>query len=353
MFLYIFLCLALSSLTNAALNEHWSLPRIDVKPLVEKDSNSLQVLETISQLQKAAAEVGFFSIVNHGISQQLIDAIHDAAIRFFEKPQATKMRFAPQEWNPRSRTRLRGYWPREVFGKEGIELSNPSWTTPQTNMPCHETNDLELITTIFGSEWLSTADRYYNTMLGLAQTLIDAMTNSSFVPIEADSSISALRFNHYPERGLDENPRHFGRDGEPLALEEHIDNVILTILSQDDVGGLQLLGMDNVWHSIPCEEGTLVINTGLALSVITNGRYNATNHRVKWNRSRRITVPFFVEPSANFPLVPLSMTSEEKAGADGYWRWILREISTKGEFGKRARTFLAEMDGHNTEHLEL
>jgi len=340
-------------LTHAELDEQWILPRIDINPLIQKDTNALKFHESMSQVQQAAAEVGFFSIINHGVSQQLINEIHNAAIRFFEEPQGTKMRFSPQEWNPRSRTRFRGYWPKDVFGKECLELSNPSWTTPQTNLACHETNDLELLVNVFGSEWLSTVDRWYNTMLGLGQILLNAMTNSTSVPLEADTSISALRFNHYPERDLNEEPRHFGRDGEPLALEEHVDNVILTILSQDDVEGLQLLGMDNVWHSVPCEPGTLIINTGLALSVITGGRYNATNHRVKWNKSRRISVPFFVEPSAHFPLVPLSLTSEEKADADGYWRWILRELSTKGEYGNRAGVFLAEMDEPNTQHLEL
>jgi len=92
-------------------------------------------------------------------------------------------------------------------------------------------------------------------MLGLGQILLNAMTNSTAIPLEKDTSISALRFNHYPQRDLDETPRHYGRDGQPLALEEHVDNTVLTILSQDDVGGLQLLGMDNVWHSVPCEDG--------------------------------------------------------------------------------------------------
>jgi len=148
-------------------------------------------------------------------------------------------------------------------------------------MACHEPINFELYENHFGKEWLKTVDRYYGSMLGLAQILLNAITNSTAVRIDSATSISSLRFNHYPHREPDEEPRHFGRDGKPLSLEEHVDSVLITILSQDNIGGLELLGMDNVWHPIPHESGTLVINTGTALSVITEGRYNATNHRVK------------------------------------------------------------------------
>jgi len=187
-------------------------------------------------------------------------------------------------------------------------------------MAYDEPINFQLYENEFGTEWLAIVERWYGSMLGLSQILLNAMTNSSSVSIDPDTSISSLRFNHYPRRDKEEQPRHFGRDGEPLSLEEHIDNVLITILTQDDVGGLQLLGMDDVWHPVPCERGTFIVNTGNALSIITDGRYNATNHRVKWNLSRRITIPFFLEPSADFPLISLSSAPEEKVGAKGYWR---------------------------------
>ena len=243
MYFHVILCLAL---TNADPGKQWSLPRIDILPLIQKDTDPEKLEVTISQLQRAAAEVGFFSIVNHGVSGQLIEDIHDAAIHFFDKPGATKMRFALQEYNPESPTRYRGFWPREVFGKECLAFSNPSWRTPKSNMACHETNHRELFDSVFGTEWMMTVENYFNTMLGLGKILFDAMTNSTSVALDRDSSISTLRFNHYPERYADEKPVHFGRDGKALALEEHVDNILLTILSQDDVGGLELLGMDNV-----------------------------------------------------------------------------------------------------------
>jgi len=51
-------------------------------------------------------------------------------------------------------------------------------------------------------------------------------------------------------------------------------------------------------------------------------------------------------------MVSLSSSPEEKAAADGYWRWMLTEIAVKGEFAKRGKIFLAEMDSH-MKHTEL
>jgi len=335
-----------------ASDDQWTLPRIDIQSLFQSDWSTEEAEETISQIQKAAADVGFFSIVNHGVSEELIQGIQNVANRFFDEPRSTKMKFALQEYNSESQTRYRGFWPREVFGKECLAFGNPSWKTSKTNLPCYETMNIDLLRSNFGQEWVKTLQQYWNSMLRLGKMLVHAITNSTTIPFDPDTSISTIRFNHYPKRGMEEEPQHFGRDGLPLSLEEHVDNSLITILNQDNVGGLQLLGIDNVWHSIPCEPGTLVINTGYSLSVITDGRYNATNHRVKWIRSKRITIPFFVEPDAYFPLISLDSSPEEKAEADGYWRWLLTQISTKGEFENRGSTFLAEMDSEN-KHVEL
>jgi len=337
---------------NLAEDEQWTLPRIEIQSLFQDDWSREEAQETISRIQKAAADVGFFSIVNHGVSEELLKGIHNAANRFFDEPRATKMKFALQEYNSESQTRYRGFWPREVFGKECVAFGNPSWRSSKTNLPCHEAMNLELLKSNFGPEWLKTIQKYWHVMLSLGKILIHAITNSSSIPFHPETSVSTLRFNHYPRRGKAEEPQHFGRDDLPLSLEEHVDNSLITILSQDDVDGLQLLGIDNLWHSIPYEPGTLVVNTGYSLSVLTDGRYNATNHRVKWIRSRRITIPFFVEPDANFPLISLASSPVEKAEADGYWRWLLTQISTKGEFENRGRTFLAEMDSES-KHVEL
>ena len=47
---------------------------------------------------------------------------------------------------------------------------------------------------------------------------------------------------------------------------------------------------------------TLVVNTGRALEYLTKGKYKATNHRVLWNKTKRMSIPFFFEPSYDFKM---------------------------------------------------
>ena len=46
------------------------------------------------------------------------------------------------------------------------------------------------------------------------------------------------------------------------------------------------------------------MNTGLALEYLSKGKFKATNHRVLWNRKKRMSVPFFFEPSYDFRMHP-------------------------------------------------
>jgi isopenicillin N synthase-like dioxygenase len=56
------------------------------------------------------------------------------------------------------------------------------------------------------------------------------------------------------------------------------------------------------WYDVPFNRKALVVNTGLALQFLTNGKYKATNHRVLWNKSKRLSIPFFFEPSFDFKM---------------------------------------------------
>ncbi len=45
-----------------------------------------------------------------------------------------------------------------------------------------------------------------------------------------------------------------------------------------------------------------MVNTGRALEFLSKGKFKATNHRVLWNKSKRLSVPFFFEPSYDFKM---------------------------------------------------
>ena len=93
------------------------------------------------------------------------------------------------------------------------------------------------------------------------------------------------------------------QDGVALGCETHVDSGIFTILYQDKKGGLQVQNRKNKkWYDIPFNKNALVVNTGRALQFLSKGKFKATNHRVLWNKKKRMSIPFFFEPSYDFKM---------------------------------------------------
>ena len=82
-----------------------------------------------------------------------------------------------------------------------------------------------------------------------------------------------------------------------------MDSGVFTVLYQDKKGGLQVQNRKNKkWYDVPFNKNALIVNTGLALEYLSMGKFKATNHRVLWNKTKRMSVPFFFEPSYDFKM---------------------------------------------------
>ena len=114
---------------------------------------------------------------------------------------------------------------------------------------------------------------------------------------------STLRFNYYPNQT---KPVEISKqDGVALGCETHVDSGIFTVLYQDKRGGLQVQNRKNKkWYNVPFNKNALIVNTGLALEYLSMGKFKATNHRVLWNKTKRMSIPFFFEPSYDFKMSP-------------------------------------------------
>jgi isopenicillin N synthase-like dioxygenase len=85
---------------------------------------------------------------------------------------------------------------------------------------------------------------------------------------------------------------------------------VFTVLYQDKKGGLQVQNRKNKkWFDVPFNKKALIVNTGLALEYLSEGKFKATNHRVLWNKTKRMSVPFFFEPSYDFRMSPSFLNS--------------------------------------------
>ena len=136
----------------------------------------------------------------------------------------------------------------------------------------------------------------------LFKSIIKLYKNDESISSHAFSRIktlSTLRFNYYPNQI---KPVEVSKqDGIALGCETHVDSGVFTILYQDKKGGLQVQNRKNKkWYNVPFNKNALIVNTGLALEYLSKGKFKATNHRVLWNKSKRMSIPFFFEPSYDF-----------------------------------------------------
>ena len=88
-------------------------------------------------------------------------------------------------------------------------------------------------------------------------------------------------------------------DGQQFGAGAHVDWGFLTILLQDDVGGLEVRGRDGRWHGAPPVAGTFVIILGEMMLRLTDGLYRSATHRVARNVSGRdrYSMPSFFDPA--------------------------------------------------------
>jgi isopenicillin N synthase-like dioxygenase len=116
------------------------------------------------------------------------------------------------------------------------------------------------------------------------------------------------------------------------GVGEHTDYGLLTLLAQDDLGGLQVRAVDGSWIDVDPTPGALVCNLGDMLERLTGGRYRSTPHRVRNTSDRgRLSFPYFFDPSwdATVPTLPLDDAPLPAAG-----RWDGSDVTAwEGTYG--------------------
>ena len=73
----------------------------------------------------------------------------------------------------------------------------------------------------------------------------------------------------------------------------------------------------------------LVVNTGRALEFLSKGKFKATNHRVLWNKSKRLSVPFFFEPSYDFKMSKSFLNSRKNTSSGQIYEKFLNQSLKK------------------------
>ncbi len=286
------------------------IPTINISSLIKNNFKSKKSLQAIKKIERACVKVGFFQITGHGINIQEINNICKIGNKFFNSPKKNKNKLAPKKWNKRNKNIYRGYFPSSVNGKEGLDLGDLK--AKPHNIKRFKSQYIEYLNLnkSFNKSSIKNLSNYYDNIFSLSEILFKGIiklyrkdvniSNQAFSRIK---TLSTLRFNYYPKQN---KPVEISKqDGVALGCETHVDSGVFTVLYQDKKGGLQVQNRKNKkWYDVAFNKNALVVNTGLALEYLSKGKFKATNHRVLWNKTKRMSVPFFFEPSYDFKMHP-------------------------------------------------
>ncbi len=297
----------------------WQVPVVDVTSLVERSSRQAFAAEEIG---RACRDTGFFYVVGRGVDAQLVARIEDLGRRFFALELETKMRIrmslGGRAW--------RGYFP--VGGeltsgvpddKEGLyfgsELASDD-ARVRSGTPMHGQNLFPDI-----ADFRESVLAYIAALTELGHALMRGIALS--LDLEPDyfarqytrDPLILFRIFNYPavSRPSGEQSR--------WGVGEHTDYGLLTILKQDDVGGLEVKSRQG-WVAAPPIDGSFVCNIGDMLDRMTRGLYRSTPHRAANRTDRdRLSLAFFFDPSFDARVKPIETRSTADFVDDRHERW--------------------------------
>jgi isopenicillin N synthase-like dioxygenase len=283
-----------------------AIPVIDIARLASGDAGDTKAVAT--EMLAAAEATGFFYVAGHGVPAELVDAVFKVSKAFFTAPQADKQRVTVNQWHrgfiqtgeakmyPGSRPDLKESF---IWG-----LDN---TTDQTEPDA------------FGIP----PNQWPDSLPGMRPLLVEYFTAVNQVgwrllrAFAASLDIDPARFTSQITRPTSRGsiiyypPQPPGAADDQFGVAPHTDWGCLTLLTQDQTGGLEVRGRNAEWVSAVPIPGTYVVNVGDLLARWTNDRFRSTPHRVV-NRSghERLSCAVFVDPDRDTPIEPVTSAGE-------------------------------------------
>uniref|UniRef100_A0ACD5YUV9 Uncharacterized protein n=1 Tax=Avena sativa TaxID=4498 RepID=A0ACD5YUV9_AVESA len=274
---------------------------------------SMEKLETeergaaMEVIRDACENWGFFELLNHGISHELMDEVERVSKAHYKNYREGKFKeFAARTLEA---------------GEKGDDVKDVDWESTffVRHLPASNLADLpdlddhyRQVMKEFASEIEKLAERVLDLLcenLGLEKGYLKQVFAGS-----KGSPTFGTKVSSYPPC-----PRPDLVDG----LRAHTDAGGVILLFQDDqVSGLQLL-KDGAWVDVPPMRHAIVVNIGDQLEVITNGRYKSVLHRVMTRTDgNRMSIASFYNPGADAVIFPAPAlvgdgAAEEKVGEEG------------------------------------
>lgn len=331
----------------------------------------------LGALREAVTGSGFLYVKNHGIREDALEAIANETRAFYGQPEATKRQFD-------HRAQIRGYTGYRVestarlfasgHGKDlcmkytmGPELSAAevrARITSEDDLASNAYSPNVFPNPYFRAAWI----HYYEVVHRASIALLEAIGEALELGADAralwrqmliERSCGELRYLQYPDV-----PRAACADLGADRMAAHFDLDVITLLHQTpcDNGfvSLEAKARDEAFYKVPAIRGTLVVNLGEVLRLLTGGLVKATVHRVvrppvelHRGSARDVTV-FFQAPPLNADLRPITFGGD--VGRDTLFEDLYRVAGPGGavRFSQlRARLFdefIRHMNAPAAEH---
>ncbi|KAL6638308.1 hypothetical protein ACP70R_025880 [Stipagrostis hirtigluma subsp. patula] len=285
-------------------------------PLIDLSGDPAEVLR---QVGEACELHGFFQVVNHGIDAALLAEAHRCMDAFFTQPLPEKQRAQRRPGESCGyASSFTGRFASKLPWKETLSFRySASPSSPDLVVDYFVSNlgeDYRRHGEVYG--------RYCSEMSRLSLEMMEVLGESLGVGRDHfrrffEHNDSIMRLNYYPP---------CQRPFETLGTGPHCDPTSLTILHQDDVGGLQVFAGGR-WRSIRPHAGAFVVNIGDTFTALSNGRYRSCLHRAVVNsRVPRRSLAFFLCPEMDKVVRPPGELVDDRnprAYPDFTWRTLL------------------------------
>ncbi|XP_052201328.1 codeine O-demethylase-like isoform X3 [Diospyros lotus] len=269
-------------LFNSSSSSLPQIPVIDLQSLFSADSMASE----LHKLHSACKDWGFFQVINHGVSSELLEKVRVEIQGLFELPLEEKQKYWRKEGG------------REGFGQLFVvsEEQTLDWADVFTLVTSPNYLRNPELFPILPPSFRETVEQYSAEMKKLATSLFQLMAKAlkmenGLMEELFGEGIQTMGMNYYPP---------FPKPEQVVGLSSHSDASALTVLYQlNQVEGLQIK-KNGIWLPISPIRYAFTINIGDALEIVTNGTYKSIEHRAVINAEKeRLSIATFHGPNVD------------------------------------------------------
>lgn len=263
--------------------ENLSIPIIDVSCFGQSQEKTEEIVE---QIVWAAQSWGFFQVINHGIPLELLDKMIEGGKKFHEQDDEIKKK----------------YYSRDKYKRVNFNTNFDFYKSNAANW-----RDTLTVNTVYSSGELDSQELppickdvildYINQIIQFGDFILTLLSmglglKPNYLKELECSKAWNFVCHYYPECPQPELT---------LGTSKHSDASFITILLQDQIGGLQVLHENN-WIDVQPISGALIVNIGDALQLVSNDKFKSVYHRViAKSEGPRVSIAFFFKGNFSSP----------------------------------------------------